>query len=374
MTRVTLDDVAGVAGVSRATASRALTGSGSVSQATREKVQAAAGRLAFTPHQAARALASSQTQAIALVIPEPDAFVLADPFLSGVIMGVSETFHATRYQMILVIARPDDPVTKVSRVLRPDYVDGAIVVSQHGTGHLSRVIAANEVPVVFVGRPWDEAVSPAAPGTGPEPGGGADAPDAPPARAVAAEPGDGVTRAASTRWYVDVDNRRVGQLATRHLVARGARRIACIAGPADMTPVQDRSRGWRETLEAAGLEPGPVTHAPFTFRDGEASLHRILATDPAVDAIFAQSDLMAAGAMRALAAAGIAVPDQMRVVGVDDTEISRATSPTLTTVTNPAGELSCRASRMLLRVLGRDDATAIGPEIIVPHLVVRESA
>jgi DNA-binding LacI/PurR family transcriptional regulator len=335
--RVTLDDVAREAGVSRATASRALTGSGPASAAVRFKVRAAADKMGFIPNQAARTLASNRAQAIALVIPEPNALVLGDPFLGGIITGVSEVFNDTDYQLILVILRPDAPPDKASRVLRPGYVDGAIVVSHHRTGHLQELVADNDVPSVYVGRPWS--------------GGG-----------------------GSPAFYVDVDNRSVGRLAAEHLIARGARRIACLAGPPDMTPVDDRTAGWRDALIAQGLEPGPVEHAAFTLPGGAEATRRILDWDESVEAVFAQSDLMAAGAIQVLAERGRAVPDDVLVVGVDDSDVARTTQPRLTSVTNPAADLALRAARMLLRVIEGEDLTAASPEIVTPQLARRESA
>ena len=328
--RVTLDDVARAAGVSRATASRALTGSGPVSSKTVEKVQQAAERLSFSPNQAARALASSRTQTIALVIPEPDSLILGDPFLSCTITGVSEAFRPTDYQVILVLVRPDEPPVKAARVLRSDYVDGAIVVSQHRASHVAQIIADNDIPVVYVGRPWT--------GTG---------------------------------MYVDLDNVQVGQLATRRLIEVGARRIAGIAGPPDMIPVQDRTNGWQRALSQAGQTPGPMHNATFTLAGGEECMRAILASDPSVDGVFAQSDLMAAGAIRVLRDWGADVPGKVKIVGVDNTDMGHTTVPPLSSVTNPAAELSLRAARMLLRIIKGEE---VSPDILQPELVIRESA
>jgi DNA-binding LacI/PurR family transcriptional regulator len=305
-----------------------------VSDATREKVQAAADKLNFAPLQAAQALASSRSQSIALVIPEPDSLVLGDPFLSLVIRGVSEIVHTTKYQLVLVIVHPDDPPAKVSSAVRPGYVDGAIVVSQHGTGAAAQAIAQTNVPVVYIGRPW--------------------------------------TRSA--QLYVDVDNWLVGQLATQELLASGATRVACVAGPEDMSPVRDRAAGWVQTLFEAGLTPGPLAHADFTRQGGEDCMRTILEQDREIDAVFAQSDLMAAGAMHVLAEEGLDVPGRIKIIGVDNTELGQSTAPPLSSVTNPADRLANRASQMLLRVIedGVDPAT-ITPEIIRPELVVRGS-
>jgi len=337
MQSVTLDDVAHAAGVSRATASRALTGSGPASAGVREKVRAAAADLGFTPNQAARALASNKAHAIALVIPESDSLVLGDPFIGGMITGVAEAFRDTDYQLILIIVRPDEPPDKASRLLRPSFVDGAIIVSHHLSGQLEQEIAAHAVPTVYVGRPW--------------------ATDRP-----------GVL-------YVDLDNIRCGALATRVLIDRGARTIACVAGPSDMAVVQDRTEGWRAALREAGLTPGPLLHAQFTVQGGATAMQRLLEDAPGIDAVFAQSDLIAAGAVRVLTQASRRVGDDVFVVGIDNSDAARTTTPRLTTMTNPPAELSLRAAKMLLRVIDEEtDPALIEPEIVEPTVVRRESA
>jgi len=332
---VTLDDVARAAGVSRATASRALTGSGPASQVACERVRAVAAELGFTPNQAARALASNRAHAVALVIPEMNTLVLGDPFLGGMITGVSEAFHDTDYQLILVIVRPDEAPTKAWRLLQSSYVDGAIVVSHHRGGDLEQAIGQQAAPMVHVGRPWQ----------------------------------------IETTTYVDVDNARSGRLAAQRLLQRGAQRIVCVAGPQDMTPACDRVDGWRTALVEAGMPVGPIEHGPFTLRGGAEAMQRLLAQTDRIDGVFAQSDLMAAGAVQVLQAAGHIVGDDVYVVSVDDSEVARTTTPRLSSVTNPAAEMAMRASHMLLRILDDGISPAdIAPEIVEPTLVLRESA
>jgi len=332
--RVTLDDVARVAGVSRATASRALTGSGPASAAVQQRVRAVADQLGFSPNQAARALASNRAHAVALVIPEPNTLVLGDTFLGGVISGVSEAFRDTDYQLILVIVRPDDEPSKASRLLRAS-VDGAIIASHHFAGQFEQEMERQPGPLVYVGRPGS----------------------------------------VESAIYVDVDNARGGYLATRRLLACGARRIACVAGPDDMSPVQDRLNGWKAALDEAGVVPGPLTHVPFTSSAGAKAMDRLLAQDATIDGVFAQSDMLAAGAVRVLQEHGRKVGRDVFVVGVDDSEVARTMTPRLSSVTNPSTELALRASRMLLQLLDDGaDAAVMTPEIVEPRLVQRESA
>jgi DNA-binding LacI/PurR family transcriptional regulator len=338
-----------------------LNGRGQASADAVARVRRAAAELGFTPNQAARALASQRTYAIALVIPEPVTLVLGDPYLQETIAGLSEAFRGTDYQVVLVIVRPDEPAAKALRVIRQGMVDGAIVVSHHGPGlggvgegagvadgakaaGLANQVAdeaaegvgvLHGVPAVYIGRPWQ----------------------APPA------------------MYVAMDDRVAGRLATARLVQRGAKRIACVAGSADMTAVQDRAQGWQEVLTEAGLEPGPVEYAAFTMEAGALAMERILQAYPQVEAVFAQSDLLALGAMRVLAKAGRAVPGDVAVAAVDNSAVAAAASPPLTSVTNPAAALAARAARMLLRVLdGGEPPETQTPEIETPELIIRESA
>jgi len=333
--RVTLDDVARLAGVSRATASRAISGAGPVSESVRQRVAQIANEIGFSPNQAARALASSRAHAVALVIPEPNSLVFGDPFLGGLITGVFEVFHDTDYQLVLVIMRPDEAPIKAGRFLQASYVDGAIVVSHHSHNRPELAEEQQPIPMVYVGRPWH----------------------------------------MKTTMFVDVDNVRGGQLATQRLIDRGARQIACIAGPADMTPVCDRVEGWQAALKQAGLEPGPLAHGEFTRHGGAEAMTKLLAMSDSIDAVFAQSDLMAAGAIEVLQAGGYSVGDDLLIISMDDSEVARTTMPRLSSVTNPAAELAYRASRMLLRVI--DDNVLpvdIRPEMLEPKLVLRESA
>jgi len=175
--------------------------------------------------------------------------------------------------------------------------------------------------------------------------------------------------------YVDVDNAKGGYLATQRLLRRGARRIACVAGPDDMSPVQDRLKGWQAALDDAGVAAGPVAHVPFTSSNGAEAMSQLLAGDETIDGVFAQSDMLAAGAVRVLQEHGRTVGQDVFVVGVDDSEVARTMTPQLSSVTNSSTELARRASRMLLHVIDDGaDVTAMAPEIVEPSLVGRESA
>jgi DNA-binding LacI/PurR family transcriptional regulator len=327
-----LDEVARAAGVSRSTASRALTG-GVASAATAQAVRRAAQELGFVPNRAARGLARNCTDAIALVIPETPSFIFYDPFLAIVTSTVSAACWKAGLQPMMVLMDPDDPVHTIERFLHSGNVDGAIVASFHHSLQLEQLLTAAALPTVFIGRP---------------PAGG----DFP---------------------YVDVDNRAGARSATEHLLGLGRRRIACLGGALDMTAAVDRRAGFLEAHRQAGVEPGPYLEGSFTARSGLESVGRLLRMDPRPDAIFAQSDALAAGAIQGLTAAGLTAPDDLAVVGFDDFATATEIFPNLTTVAQPVVELAQAAADLMVGHL-KTGQWGAWPQILPTRLVVRQSA
>lgn len=331
----TLDEVAARAGVSRATASRAINGGNRVSRTALAAVEAAVSELGYTPNPAARSLVTRRTDSVALVVPEPDERVFSDPFFVHTLRGVNRMLATRDLQLVLLLARPGEEERRLLRYLGSRHIDGAIVVSHHRNDRLADHLAALALPCAFVGRPWTSA--------------------------------DKVA-------YVDTDNLAGGRAATELLVERGCRRIATIAGPGDMAAGIDRLEGWRATMRTAGLADDLVEHGDFTEAGGEAAARLLLERAPDLDGIVAASDLMAAGALRVLAEAGRTVPDDVAVVGYDDVGVPERTSPALTTVRNPIGEMAEQAVRLLLEQI--DDQRGPRPIRVIfpPSLVRRDSA
>jgi DNA-binding LacI/PurR family transcriptional regulator len=170
--------------------------------------------------------------------------------------------------------------------------------------------------------------------------------------------------------YVDVDQLGGVELAIRHLLDAGRRRIATIAGPQDMVAGVDRLAGYRRVL-ADSDRRSIVAVGDFTRDSGATAMRQLLADDPALDAVFVASDLMAHGALRTLREAGRRVPDDVAVVGFDDIQIARYTDPPLTTVRQPIEEIGRTVARQLLRLLAGEQVEA---SVVLPtELVVRES-
>jgi DNA-binding LacI/PurR family transcriptional regulator len=156
-------------------------------------------------------------------------------------------------------------------------------------------------------------------------------------------------------------------------VAQGRSTIATVAGPDDMTVGADRHEGWRAALEEAGMKPrrSLAVAADFTREGGAAAAAQLLDTTPGVDAIFAASDLMAAGVLDTLRQRGRLVPDDVAVVGFDDSELALSTDPPLTTVRQPIEQIGRTMAEQLLAQL--DGAAPTG--VILPtSLIVRLSA
>jgi DNA-binding LacI/PurR family transcriptional regulator len=330
----TLEQVAALAEVSRATVSRVVNGSAKVSPEVRARVERAVAKLGYVPNRAARSLVTRRADSIALVVSEPHARFFSEPFFAGVVRGVSAALAETGVQLLLLIAQDLPDRGRLERYVLGGHVDGVLLASLHGDDPLPGALERAGVPAVVVGRP----------------------------------------AGAAPASYVDADNRGGARKAVDHLARRGRRRIATIAGPLDMGVGQDRLDGYRDGLRAAGTaQAGELVEVgDFSEESGAAAMERLLRRPGApVDAVFAASDLMAAGALRALRAAGRRVPDDVAVVGFEDSAVARYAQPPLTTVRQPIEEMGRQATRLLLaKAAGEVGAASM---ILDVELVVRAS-
>ena len=327
---VTIEEVAAAAGVSRSTVSRVVNGSTAVSPEALESVKRAIAELNYVPNRAARSLASRQTHAIALIVPEDTTRFFGDPFFAAIVSGINARLSRSDYVLNLFIAS-DDPGDKTTSYVRSGAVDGAIVVSHHTSDtFIDRI--ASVVPVVYGGRP---------------------------------------VRERERDYYVDVDNVRGAYDATVYLIESGRRRIATITGPLDMPAGIDRLQGYRDAISAWGLPEGVVEDGNFTADGGADAMRRILESGERPDAVFVASDLMAQGAMTVLAAAGVRVPDDMALIGFDDSPVATSVSPQLTTVRQPSYSQGERMASVLLELLAGRHPRHV--TILETELVVRES-
>ncbi|MFI1286346.1 LacI family DNA-binding transcriptional regulator [Streptomyces sp. NPDC020858] len=341
--RPTLEEVAARAGVGRGTVSRVINGSSKVSEHAKAAVAAAVAELGYVPNRAARALAANRTDAIALVIPEPEARFFAEPYFSEVVRGVGAALAETDVQLVLTLAGGDRERRRLSQYLSGHRVDGVLLVSVHAGDPLPELLAELGIPTVISGR----------------------------------------RSAAETLPCVDSDNLAGAAEAVRHLLERGRRTIATITGPLDVYGAQCRLDGYRQALAAAGrlADEQLVAVGDFTEDGGRRAMRELLERRPALDAVFAASDVMAAGAVRELRAAGRRIPQDVALVGFDDSVVARHMDPPLTSVRQPIEEMGRTMAQVLLdRISGHQGSVGEPGEqgevsVVLPNrLVVRESS
>ncbi|MGW0532161.1 LacI family DNA-binding transcriptional regulator [Streptomyces sp. NPDC003032] len=308
--RPTLEEVAARAGVGRGTVSRVINGSPRVSAATRTAVEAAVAELGYVPNTAARALAANRTDAIALVVPEPETRFFAEPYFSDVLRGVGAELSATEMQLLLIFAGNDQRRQRLAQYLAAHRVDGVLLVSVHADDPLPDLLTQLEIPAVISGRRCADEALPS----------------------------------------VDSDNFAGACSAVEHLLARGRTAIATITGRLDVYGAQRRLDGYRATLRDAGRTVDERLIAPgdFTEEGGHRAMRQLLDACPGLDAVFAGSDVMAAGARQALREAGRRIPDDVALVGFDDSAIARHMDPPLTSVRQPIEEMGRAMIDLLL--------------------------
>ncbi|WP_024761121.1 LacI family DNA-binding transcriptional regulator [Streptomyces exfoliatus] len=335
--RPTLEEVAARAGVGRGTVSRVINGSPKVSEQAKAAVEQAVAELGYVPNRAARALAGSRTDAVALVIPETEARLFAEPYFLDIIRGVSAELADADKQLLLTLIRSEQERQRFEQYLAAQRVDGVLLVSVHGDDPLPDQVRALGLPAVLNGRRReDERVA-----------------------------------------FVDSDNTGAGRTAVAHLAARGRRGIATITGPLDMYVARCRLDGYREGLADAGLAPDEelVANGDFTEEGGRRAMRELLDRRPDLDAVFAASDVMAAGARGVLREAGRRVPEDVALVGVDDSAVARHMDPPLTSVRQPIEEMGRTMARLLLQEIAAPSEPDEQPRRMLPtELVVRASS
>jgi DNA-binding LacI/PurR family transcriptional regulator len=306
----TLEEVAARAGVSRATVSRVVNGSPRVSPDIRRVVEAAVTELGYVPNRAARSLVTRRSDSIGVIIAEPTGRLFSDPFFPRLLRGISAALSARDLQLVLLMPASVSETQRTADYLAAGHVDGALLVSLHDDDPLPIQMAAAHIPMVVSPRP----------------------------------------RRPMSVSYVDVDNRGGARTAVAHLISRGRTVIATVAGPADMAPGVDRLAGYRDALVEGGLAPDPNLEvvSDFTQAGGASAMERLLAARPDIDAVFAASDLMAAGALAVLSAAGRRVPQDVAIVGFDDSPVATSTQPALTSVRQPIEEMGHEMARLLI--------------------------
>ncbi|CAM5293894.1 LacI family DNA-binding transcriptional regulator [Streptomyces pilosus] len=331
----TLEEVAALAGVGRGTVSRVINNAAGVKESTRRTVQRAIAELGYVPNLAARSLAGRRADAVALVMTEPDWRMFGEPFFSEIVRSVGDALTDTKVQLLLTLVRTDAERRRFVEYARGGRVDGVMLMSVHAEDALPDMLAEVGLPTVLLGRRSGD---------------------------------EGVT-------YVDADNAGGARSAVTHLLDSGRRSVATVTGPLDMYVAQCRLRGYREALLRAGVESRPswIAEGDFSEDSGRRATAGLLERAPEIDAVFAASDTMAAGALNALRAAGRRVPEDVAVIGFDDFPLAQHTDPKLTTVRQPLEDIGRTMVRLLLEEM-EDSAVAWRHVILRTELVLRGSA
>ncbi|PRX96740.1 LacI family DNA-binding transcriptional regulator [Allonocardiopsis opalescens] len=352
----TLEDVAREAGVSRATVSRVINENRNVDPAIQAVVRQAIAATGYVPNRAARSLVTRRTGTVALVMSGAgheeldgvgaeevdgppaarspfDSHILADPFFGRAASGVVGFLRPRAMHPVLMLADSAGAREQIVSHLRQGHADGAVLVSTHPEDPLPALLADAGLPFVLFARP---------------------------ARPVPVS-------------YVDLAHRDGARLAADRLVARGCRRVATIAGPLDVPASQDRLAGFREAMARHGHPYVPSVEGDFRQESGEKAMERLLTEEPELDGVFAANDLMAQGALHVLLERGRRVPEDVALIGFDDSSAATASRVTLTTVRQPVEEMTAEMTRLLLDHI-ENPGLAPTSVIFEPTLVVRRSA
>ncbi len=325
---VTIRDVAREAGVSVASASRALNGHANVTSETRTRIQSAAAKLRYVPHSGARSLTRRKSDAIGVVLPD-----LFGEYFSELIRGIDRVAHAHGLQLLLsnMHGNPHE-AANAARAMRGQ-VDGLLVMSPDvRREHLFDALSTG-LPAVLLNCH-------------------APAPD------IAS---------------VGIDNDGAARTMTRHLVDSGYRRIAFVSGPRHNRDSQERQAGFRAAIiEATGERDPIIIPGDYSEASGAEAANLLIAGRLTVDAIFCANDMMAIGCCSVLAEAGIAIGETVGVAGFDDIPIAHYVTPSLTTMSARTAELGATAARKLIEILAGGDEHA-GATILTPQLVERDS-
>ncbi|GAB3801069.1 LacI family DNA-binding transcriptional regulator [Humibacter antri] len=320
-------DVARLAGVSAQTVSRALSGHPNVRDHTKAKVLAAVEQLGYRKNDAARVLSSGRSRTLGIVVLESMFYSR-----SAATVGVETAAHHSGYSVSAATVSSLDSTAIEAAMTR---------LSEH---NVEGIVLS--LPLVQVNRGIEELT-----------------------RAIPTVCTDG-SRTVSTH-VVSVDQAMAARLATEHLLELGHQSVWHVSGPESWIEVGGRTKGWRETLEAAGRFVPPALQGDWSPASGYQN-GLILGRIPDVTAVFVSSDEMAFGVIRALHELGKRVPEDISVVGVDDIPLAEYCSPSLTTVAQPFGLIGDRAVARLITAIENPETPA-ETELIEPSLIVRSS-
>ncbi|MED4402196.1 LacI family DNA-binding transcriptional regulator [Metabacillus fastidiosus] len=320
-----IKDVAKLSEVSVATVSRVLNDKGYVSEDTRKKVEQAIAELNYRPNEVARSLFKKQSKTIGLIVPD-----ITNPYFPELAKAVEDTAMKLGYTMIL--CNSDEDIEKEQRyldILLQKYVDGIIVFSN--TLSMDQIRKLN-IPIVSIDREISK--------------------DLP---------------------TIVVNNKKGAKLASSFLREKGCKRIAHLRGPYGIVNADERYAGYMDVVaEEEWFHEGYIVNGDYDMHSSIEATTELLRLHPEIDGIFAASDTMAIGAIKAVHKLGMKVPEDISIIGFNGIRLSEATTPELTTIVQPIYELGETALTMLVKLIEQQPMEEIFYKLDV-HLVERES-
>ena len=313
-----LEEIARIAGVSRSTVSRVVNGDKRVSDDARARVNEIITEYGYQPHAAARSLASRRTRMLGLRIPGEVSFIFSDPYFPEMVQGVVDACNEADYGLMLMMEPENDPISAeriYQRVIRGRHIDGVILSTSVIGDPFAGRVAADGMPAVMIGR-------------------------------------------HPTLPTVDIDNADAARQAVAHLIDHGYRQIAHIPGPCTIAAANERKAGYEAALSEAGipLDSSLVEPGDFTELSGYLAMRHLLERpEGRPDAVFGGSDTMAVGATRAIAEAGLSVPDDVAVMGFDGLSVHTRNYPGLSTLQQSIPNLGRTAVELLLKRIANPD-------------------
>jgi LacI family transcriptional regulator len=331
MNKLTLDDIAKLAGISRATASRAINNRPDVSPAVRQRVQKILQETGFQPNAAAHSLASQRSDMIGLVIARTVRGIFSDPYFPRLAEGIAQACNQHHHTFSLFVEY--EPETLFRRITRRGFLAGVIVqVEGQDNPLIPKLVGQSDLPVVVVGRPPS---------------------------------GTHVS-------YLDVDNVGGASQAVTHLIQLGHRRIGTLTGPMISGSGQDRLTGYRQALREHGIEVDEalIVEGDYTEDGGYRNTPAVMAQKPS--ALFVGSDSMARGVIHALKEMNLSVPQDVAIVSFDDLPPATIASPLLTTIRQPIKRIGMQAIETLLDMI-ENGTEPVRITNLPTELVIRES-
>lgn len=331
MKRLTLEKIGELADVSRSTVSRVINQQDGVRPRVRERVLKVIAETGYQPNPVARSLAGQSSKILGLVIPQTAQILFTDPYFPRLIQGIAHACHMHDYMLSLFLFDNIEQENNIyQRVLRTQLLDGLILTATQQNDELINQLLEKNIPFVLVGQHQDLQVN-----------------------------------------FVDADNRAGAYTAVRHLIRLGYKRIATITGLSTNLASVHRQDGYESALRGAGhtIDPELIVSGLFTEQGGYNAMCQLLSQAP--EAVFAASDAMAIGALRALRHHNIPVPEQIALIGYDDLPPAATTDPPLTTIRQPIYRAGVQAVDLLLdslKVKNHPTQRVILPtELIIRH-------